>query len=127
MSLLLENKTTLEYALNINLYFDDKTEKHVSLKSGDTVVIMYRSNGDKIIKTGVVKSIVPVTIYDTVGDCKYGCSCCETCKSSAMIKLDSSKNHQSEIDNILSGSILDIDIVEKEPTPSVPSEPEETV
>lgn len=127
MSLLLENKTTLEYALNINLYFDDKTEKHVSLKSGDTVVIMYRSNGDKIIKTGVVKSIVPVAIYDNVGDCKYGCSCCETCKSSAIIKLDSSKNHQSDIDNILSGNILDIDIVEKEPTPSVPSEPEEIV
>lgn len=122
MKLLLESNIKLDYILKIDLYFDDKTEKHVSLKNGDTVTITFRCNGDKIIKTGVIKSIIPVNVYSNIGDCNYGCNSCEACKCSAMIELDSSKNHQSDINSILSGSILDIDIIEKEPTLSVPSE-----
>lgn len=124
MSLLLESNIKLDYTLNIDLYFDDKTEKHHTIKVGDNIIIMYSNNGEKLIKTGVVKSIIPINIYDAIGDCSYGCSCCNVCKSTAMIRLDASNNHQSDVVDILAGSILDIDIPLTELTQSTPIEPE---
>lgn len=128
MCLLLERNATLIYSLNIDLYFDNKTEKHIELKKGDNVIIMYSSNGEKIIKTGIIKDIIPINIYDAKGDCSYGCSCCEVCKGTAMVKIDASKNHQSDVIDIFVGNILDIDFVKEESKPITPEiDGEETV
>lgn len=123
MCLLLERNATLVYSLNIDLYFDNKTHKHIELKKGDNIIIMYSSNGEKLIKTGIVKGIIPINIYNTDDYCSYGCSCCEACNGSAMVKIDASKNHQSDVIDILVGNILDIDFV-KEPEPPYPTPPE---
>lgn len=130
MCLLLERNATLVYSLNIDLYFGNKTHKHIELKKGDNIIIMYSSNGEKLIKTGIVKDIIPINIYNTDDYCSYGCSCCETCKSTAMIKIDASKNHQSDLIDILVGNILDIDFVKESelPYPTPPeTDGEETV
>lgn len=111
MALLVQNDSKVVYTTEINLYFDDKSEKHMTLSKDDNVIVTYRSNGEKLIKNGTIKDILPVKAYDTEGSCSYGCCSCNSCTATGMIVLDSSKDFNSEVVNILLRDILDIEKV----------------
>ena len=109
MALLVQNDSKVIYTTEINLYFDDKSEKHMTLSKDDNVIVTYRSNGEKLIKNGTIKDILPVKAYDTEGSCSYGCCSCNSCTATGMIILDSSKDFNSEVVNILLRDVLDIE------------------
>lgn len=109
MALLVQNDSKVIYTTEINLYFDDKSEKHMTLSKYDNVIVTYRSNGEKLTKNGTIKDILPVKSYDTNGSCTYGCCSCSSCTATGMIILDSSKDFNSEVINILLRDILDIE------------------
>lgn len=111
MALLVQNDSKVIYTTEINLYFDDKSEKHMTLSKDDNVIVTYRSNGEKLIKNGTIKDILPVKAYDTEGSCSYGCCSCNSCTATGMIVLDSSKDFNSEVVNILLRDVLDIEKV----------------
>ena len=111
MALLVQNDSKVIYTTEINLYFDDKSEKHITLSKDDNVIVTYRSNGEKLTKNGTIKDILPVKAYDTEGSCSYGCCSCNSCTATGMIVLDSSKDFNSEVVNILLRDVLDIEKV----------------
>ena len=111
MALLVQNDSKVVYTTEINLYFDDKSEKHLTLSEGDNVIVYYRSNGEKLMKNGTISEILPVKAYDTKGSCNYGCCSCSSCTATGMIVLDASKDFNSEVVNILLKDILDIEKV----------------
>ena len=107
--LLKMNDSKLAYYCEINLYFDDGSEKHITVKEKDRLKVTYKYNGGTSIDTGILTKVTPITIgVNTDGSCDYGCSCGCGCKSTALLSLDVSKEYNSNIKNIMLSDVLDI-------------------
>ena len=103
------NDSKLAYYCEINLYFDDGSEKHITVKENDRLKVTYKYNGGTSIDTGILTKVTPITIgVDTDGNCDYGCACGCGCKSTALLSLDISKEYNSNIKNIMLSDVIDV-------------------
>lgn len=96
--MLLNNASKLNYAVDIDLTFDDDTRKTMTVKEGDTINVTFRYNGVKLTKQGEVLAIYPSKIMESQ---LYGVK-----KMSAVLEIDASTEFKSctykvDIDDIL--------------------------
>lgn len=113
--MLLNNKSRLCFYAEIDLTFDDETNKKAIFRVGDTIRLSFRRNGVKLTKQGVIKNIYPSRIVESQ---LYG-----TKKLSAVLDLDCSTNYRSFSYKIDISDILDILPVEEKP--EQPSNPDD--
>lgn len=106
--LLRQNDSKVTYSCEINLYFEDGSEKHLEIKEANKINVVYKQDAETHIDTGIISKIIPISVSQ---DCAYGCAC-SSCTSNAIIVLDVSKDYNSEVKKIRISDILDIDIID---------------
>ncbi|MDD3121883.1 MAG: hypothetical protein PHC62_00040 [Candidatus Izemoplasmatales bacterium] len=108
--MLLNNKSKLCYRIELDLTFDDDSNKKATINVDDTIHISFRKNGVKLVRQGKVRNIYPSRITESK---LYG-----TNKLSAIIELDCSKDYQKELHKIDIDDILDflpLEVDEEDP------------
>lgn len=99
--MLLRSKTDLLCTVSMILYFDNGTEKEVTFKENDYILIKSRYNGNKFVDVAKVNKVLP--IFDSIG--KF-----EGCK----LVLDLAKQFNSNRITINTNDILNVKLITKE-------------
>lgn len=99
--MLLKNCCHIVECLKINLYFDDNTEKHMTINEKDIVRIVWNNNGRKDTIRGKVKQIKSNKNHLTDN------------KESSYIIVDGSDIYKGHTAKIRFDHILDCDMIEK--------------
>ena len=102
--MLLRSETNTHFYAELSLFFDDSTQKTVSLNEGDFVIIKIRYDGDKLL--GVAKIIQVMPILNT----STGHTFCVDCK----LVLDLARQFDSSRITISTSDVLDIKAITKE-------------
>lgn len=108
--MLLRNESKLSFSVDINLIFDDGTEKHFPLSIGDKLNIVYRHNGDKISREGKLIDILPL-FKSTLFNKFQECFCHYNMNPIAILRIDFSKEYGSDVKDIRIDDIIDIDVI----------------
>ena len=97
--MLLRNESKVYHSVHIKLVFDDASAKELDIYKTDYVRVDYRKNGCKESVTGAIVDIIPYI--------KSKCTCDDR-RESALIKVDASKDFNSDIAVFDIGDIIDI-------------------
>lgn len=98
--MLIENRSKVIVEIDLNLIFDDSTIKSFRLKEGDIIAITYRQDFKKLQKVGMVKNIAYVAPPKNSG-----------IEPSALLTMDFSGKHSSNIQKIMLDDILNVEQV----------------
>ena len=98
--MLLRNESKVLHSVHIKLVFDDMKMKELDIYETDYVRVDYRKNGCKESVTGSIIDIIPYV--------KSKCRCDFDRKESAIIKVDASKEFNSEVVAFDISDIIDI-------------------
>ena len=98
--MLLTNKSKLNFYVDIDLTFDDDSNKKTTLNVGDKTRIVFRYNGVKKEIQGEIKSIYPSRVIESN---LYG-----TKKLSAILEIDAFDDYKSNMVKVDISDILDI-------------------
>lgn len=99
--MLLKNCCHVVECLKVNLYFDDNTEKHITVCEKDIVKIVWNNNGRRDTIRGKVKQIKSIRDHHTDNrECSY-------------IIVDGSDIYKGHTSKIRFDHILDCEMIEK--------------
>ena len=99
--MLLKNCCHIIECLKVNLYFDDNTEKHITICEKDIIRIVWNNNGSKDTIRGVVKQIKSNKDYHVDN------------RESSYIIVDGSDIYKGHCVKIRFDHILDCEMIEK--------------
>lgn len=124
--MLLKNEVEANLRIKLTLTFDDGTVKSQYVQEGSILKLKYIKDKTKYEKTGVVKEINVFTYLGLDTDLNINCETLEVVptilrtsdvkevnsNSAFLLKMDFSKDFESDYEQILSCNILDIDLLQ---------------
>lgn len=116
--MLLRNESAIKFYVEINLYFDDGTEKHFNLNVGDTIKVTHRRDGFVRIDTGKLIRIDSLEKRNLYKELNEDCFCHFNMNPIAVLNIDTSKQYESEVERIIISDLIDVEILDTKAVPN---------